>query len=393
MVSSTNPENGEPAPSIRPSTAEGIPPGDYLLVGWDMDLTGKKLIDEICQIACYTSTSSFAQYVMPFKNLTPPARKRHNLKVVTIGKYRMLKNSQTNKVIKTKSEISAIMDFLDWLENIKGNAKDGIILVHHESRKVNSPILLDVLIKYKLLERFKKTVKGFVNGFDVANNKCASTLRAFSLRTLSRIFLDQEVQWDNAANRARLVLQIIQYLSNNEENDKVDIVKKESSDGTSKSTIEFIREFVQPIDAEEKEYKVLKLVLERQDNLKPLFQPLLQMTRRERQHASPLRRLLAEANNTWSDGQEIALEKLIKEKLDKATEKEIEDLIVIIESHFDPTKNAAVNIEHKQKKRGSKKSQDKSKSKTISSCDASPDTTTCSPGKENFLPRCEVEAK
>ncbi|KAK0080398.1 hypothetical protein PV325_014016 [Microctonus aethiopoides] len=353
MVSSTNPENGEPAPSIRPSTAEGIPPGDYLLVGWDMDLTGKKLIDEICQIACYTSTSSFAQYVMPFKNLTPPARKRHNLKVVTIGKYRMLKNSQTNKVIKTKN----------------------------------------VLIKYKLLERFKKTVKGFVNGFDVANNKCASTLRAFSLRTLSRIFLDQEVQWDNAANRARLVLQIIQYLSNNEENDKVDIVKKESSDGTSKSTIEFIREFVQPIDAEEKEYKVLKLVLERQDNLKPLFQPLLQMTRRERQHASPLRRLLAEANNTWSDGQEIALEKLIKEKLDKATEKEIEDLIVIIESHFDPTKNAAVNIEHKQKKRGSKKSQDKSKSKTISSCDASPDTTTCSPGKENFLPRCEVEAK
>lgn len=98
MVSSTNPENGEPAPSIRPSIAEGIPPGDYLLVGWDMDLTGKKLIDEICQIACYTSTSSFAQYVMPFKNLTPPARKRHNLKVVTIGKYRMLKNSQTNKV-------------------------------------------------------------------------------------------------------------------------------------------------------------------------------------------------------------------------------------------------------------------------------------------------------
>lgn len=94
-------------------------------------------------------------------------------------------------MIKTKSEISAIMDFLDWLENIKGNAKDGIILVHHESRKVNSPILLDVLIKYKLLERFKKTVKGFVNGFDVANNKCASTLRAFSLRTLSRIFLDQ----------------------------------------------------------------------------------------------------------------------------------------------------------------------------------------------------------
>lgn len=86
------------------------------------------------------------------------------------------------------------------------------------------------------------------------------------------------------------------------------------------------------------------------------------------------------------------MEKLIKEKLDKATEKEIEDLIVIIESHFDPTKNVAVNIEYKQKKRGSKKSQDKSNSKNIS-CDASPDTTMCSPGKENFLPHCEVEAK
>lgn len=99
MVSSTTVDEGETPVTVKPSPgARGISPGNYRLVGWDMDTTGKKLIDEICQIAGYTSSSSFSQYVMPFKNLSPPARKRHNLKIVTVGKYRIMKNSKTNKV-------------------------------------------------------------------------------------------------------------------------------------------------------------------------------------------------------------------------------------------------------------------------------------------------------
>jgi maternal-effect protein exuperantia len=76
----------------------GIAPGDYRLVGWDMDTTGKKVIDEICQIAAYTTKSSYSQYVMPYKDLNPTAIKRHSMKVVTNGKFRVLRNSKTNEV-------------------------------------------------------------------------------------------------------------------------------------------------------------------------------------------------------------------------------------------------------------------------------------------------------
>ena len=39
----------------------------------------------------------------------------------------------------------------------------------------------------------------------------------------------------------------------------------------------------------------LKVIFERQNSLRPIFVSLFRVNRRERQHASPLRRLLAEA--------------------------------------------------------------------------------------------------
>lgn len=229
MVSSTVIENGE-ASSHRKLCAAGISSGNYQIVGWDMDTTGKKVIDEICQIAGYTPSCSYSQYVMPYKNLNPPAMKRHNMKVVTIGKFRVLKDNKTNKVItviiifgiiinlyikqriiilifdyikfnnflqvlKTKSEVSALTDFLTWLESVRGNAKDGVILIYHEPRKVIPAMLIESLKKYNLLERFKETVKGFANGFNIAEVKCENTVRTFSLRTLSRALLNQVRQF------------------------------------------------------------------------------------------------------------------------------------------------------------------------------------------------------
>lgn len=93
--------------------------------------------------------------------------------------------------MKTKSEISALIDFITWLESVKGDAADGIILVYHEPRKVIPSMLLESLRKFNLLDRFNQTVKGFANGFNVAEVKCADTVRTFSLRTLSRVMLDK----------------------------------------------------------------------------------------------------------------------------------------------------------------------------------------------------------
>lgn len=93
MVSATIKENG-----VQSEEVSGLPPGDYSLVGWDLDTTGRRLLDEICQIAAFSPSVNFSQYVMPFRDLNPAARRRHNIRVVTVGRYRMLKDSKTGKV-------------------------------------------------------------------------------------------------------------------------------------------------------------------------------------------------------------------------------------------------------------------------------------------------------
>lgn len=35
---------------------------------------------------------------MPYGDLNPGARRRHNVRVVTVGRYRMLKDTNTHKV-------------------------------------------------------------------------------------------------------------------------------------------------------------------------------------------------------------------------------------------------------------------------------------------------------
>ncbi|XP_053989609.1 maternal protein exuperantia [Hylaeus anthracinus] len=387
MVSSTAMGNNKASSPAKPC-AVGIGSGNYQLVGWDMDTTGKKVIDEICQIAVYTPTCSYSQYVMPYKNLNPPAMKRHNMRVVTMGKFRVLKDSKTNKVLKSKSEISSLTDFLTWLETIRGDAKDGIILVYHEPRKVIPAMLLESLKKYNLLEKFKETVKGFVNGFNVAEAKCENTVRSYSLRTLSRALLNQEKELDNAKDRACLALQIVQHLSSLEPANGTEANGSGDGDSTAKKTVEFIREYVQPVEVEEREYAELKIVFERQNSLRPIFGVLFRENRRERQHASPLRRLLAEAGieysqlqEAWSNGKREGLEELIKDKLTTAEDRKIKDLLIVLEGHFDPDKKPKSRVSQERnemKMKHSKIRYDKENNNKSDSSTETSDTINCS---------------
>ncbi len=64
----------------------------------------------------------------------------------------MLKDLESGKILKTKSEVSALQDFIDWLKVAKGS-KDGVLLVCHEpTRKVLVPLLLEALYRYNLVK-------------------------------------------------------------------------------------------------------------------------------------------------------------------------------------------------------------------------------------------------
>lgn len=71
---------------------------DYMVVGWDIDTTGRRLLDEICHIAGHTPNSTFNQYIMPHNDIDQVARRRHLLCTITMGRFRALKDIKNNKV-------------------------------------------------------------------------------------------------------------------------------------------------------------------------------------------------------------------------------------------------------------------------------------------------------
>lgn len=52
---------------------------------------------KIVHLAAYTPEEQFDQYVIPVMNLNPAARQRHQLRIITVGFFRMLKCTLTNK--------------------------------------------------------------------------------------------------------------------------------------------------------------------------------------------------------------------------------------------------------------------------------------------------------
>lgn len=81
----------------------------------------------------------------------------------------------------------------------------------------------------------------------------------------------------------------------------------------------------------------------------------------------------------WSNGKKEGLEKLIKEKLTAAEEKKIEDLLIVLESHFDPDKEPKLRISgdrNQIKLENSNINDDKENNNKCDSGTESPDTTT-----------------
>ncbi|KAM3962216.1 maternal protein exuperantia [Aphomia sociella] len=350
MVTEAKVNGGEmesPA-ELPPALAEkpaGLPPGKYALVGWDMDTTGRRLIDEICQIAAYTPKQSYSQYIMPYGDLNPGARRRHNVRVVTVGRYRMLKDTNTHKILKTKSEISALSDFLDWLEKEKGDGS--VILIYHEPRRLSPTMLLEALTRYKLLDRFKTIVAGFADSYALAADKCKSTVKSVSLRVLARVLLDADsLAVDSALDRAAAAYRIVEHLAQGEQQEVgAGGEGAAAAAGASRDMLDTARLWARPVHTELEALAGLKRLLERQNTFRPVFAPLLRSARPERKRVTQLRRLLADAGllyeqlqNAWQEQKLEGLEKQLASLTISAKEEDIKELIEIFDCHFDPAK-------------------------------------------------------
>ncbi|KAH8369720.1 hypothetical protein KR093_000682 [Drosophila rubida] len=353
------------------SIKDELPTGNYILVSVDIDTTGRRLIDEIVQLAAYTPSDHFEQYIMPYMNLNPAARQRHQVRVISIGFFRMLKSMQTYKIIKSKSEVAALKDFLDWLDQLKAKNPDtdGIVLFYHEERKFIPYMILQSLVKYGMLDRFNKTVKSFVNSFNLAKSSIGDT-KHYSLRNLAKILakakeentkdknenvadsnsgasttnskrIKNVVQKErdefdgNASVRAKLAYTVALQLSNSDESGEPDSVG---------NLFNALKPFTEPISGDVKELDTQNLNLERQNSFRPVFLNYFKTTLYHRVRAVKFRIVLAEngfdlttLNDIWTDkrasGLDAALQGIAHLKAEDKAE-----LVELLDSFFDPNK-------------------------------------------------------
>ncbi|CAG9766434.1 unnamed protein product [Ceutorhynchus assimilis] len=402
-TSSSSDDNS--APNFPETPAKGIPVGKYRLVGWAVDTTGRRLIDEIVQIAGYTPESKFSKYIMPFSDLNPFYSRKHNIKVYNTIRYRRLKDLKTGQFLKTKSEISALTDFVEWLESVKGDS-EGIVLIFHEVRKSTPGMLLEALRRNSLLERFEKVCKGFSNGFSVAKAKCQSSTKTYNLRVMGKVLLGREqMDFSNAVERASAVYDIAVHLAQGERDELGDNGK--ISIGTEPVLIELVCPYTNPVSAEEEEIETFKVLLQRQNTFRPVFGALMRASPPERQHASHLRRLLALNNinydrlqDAYEKGAKDGLDKILKDEISNAKEADLTELLDILDRFFDPEKQPLKPKpwnrygRYSQQGHGRNRESPSGKKKISESkeADTSGDTNTSS-GSAEASPRSEIKTE
>jgi maternal-effect protein exuperantia len=315
--------------------------GRYHIVTWDLDTTGRRLIDEICQVAGFYKNGSeeftYSQYVMPHKNPNPGARRSFGIKVTSMGRYRMLKDVETGRILKTKSEVSALQDFITWLKEAQVKTQsDGIILVSHEpARKVLIPLFLEAIRRYDLFGAFSDVVVAFANSVKVVEQFADSDkVTSFSMRSLCKTLLNNtNPATTSACDRAKVLVEILSKVVSKDNSEDLDDAK--------------ILSVATSVKVEQEEVQNLKSVLGTQGTLRPIFEGQLKQKRAVREHAISLRKLVAEAGLQYSDLAQIyensqeSRHETLKARIEEASDKEVEDLVHLLDKHFITGANTA----------------------------------------------------
>lgn len=327
---------------------------------------------QIVQLAAFTPNTQYGQYIMPYMNLNPAARQRHQVRVITVGFYRLLKCSQTYKVVKSKSEYAALKEFLGWVEKVHASDKNsnGVIFIYHEERKFIPYMVLEAMKKYDLLDRFFKTAKSFANGYEFAEQKYGSTMKNVSLRQLSKMMftngttneednavsstdkvsktvIDPNLFEGSATVRARLAYEIAMNLAKQE-------CKEQSVEDYM---LKLVNQYAHTIQVELDELQRESKNLERQNSFRPVFLQYFKTTLYHRVKAVKFRIVLAEnghdlnsLSTIWNEKRKEGLAEVIQNVPDLKAEEKTE-LVDLFDSYFDPVKSTIKPVVKRNRRR------------------------------------------
>lgn len=202
------------------------------------------------------------------------------------------------QVVKTKTEIAVLKDFLDWLENLRKNDTDakGIILIHHEQRKFVPYMLLEALQKYDLVDRFMKSVKSFADGFALSVEKCGNPVKYFSiLQTADILKLNyktnmakENYDFDGCARiRTKLAYEIIEQIAKGDDTDL-------DAAATTAKMRELVFQRASSIQSHFASLEDQNKCMERQNSMRPIFVNYFKVTLYHRVRGVTFRRVLAD---------------------------------------------------------------------------------------------------
>jgi len=201
---------------------------------------------------------------------------------------------------------------------------------------------------------------------------------------VSKVLLDKDDDVSTASDRARLAYQVVQHLT--------------AGEGEGGSVlVEAIREHSSSIEDELGVIEAMKVVLQRQNTLRPIFAPLMKVGIQQRKNASALRRLLTAAmldydtlKALWEEGKD-KFEETVNGKLSEATEDQRKEICKLLSDHFDPTIENQIERKPRGPRKNSRRISGRDKDQATSSdIPSTPETTpsvtsTSSPSKSNGI--------
>ncbi|XP_024892136.1 uncharacterized protein LOC112467665, partial [Temnothorax curvispinosus] len=139
---------------------------NYRIVYFDLETTGLRSTDQICQIAAYDGVSTFNAYITPSIPISRSASAITGMQIIDGDMY------VHEDLVQTIPVRAAVDGFLKYLEEISGkeNRACQIILLSHNGFKFDVPRILSLIVKLGVMETFKKTVSGFADTLDILRN-------------------------------------------------------------------------------------------------------------------------------------------------------------------------------------------------------------------------------
>lgn len=146
-------------------------------------------------------------------------------------------------------------------------------------------MVIEAMKKYRLFERFEKTVKSFVNGYDLAGEKqggegikylSLSQNRKIQMEKLGMTHTEAEEFEGDAVVRAKLTYEIFTLMAHGGE-------KKEGTNEQMAAMVnEFIRPKAKPMSSELQEITEQEDCIKRQSSLRDVFRTYFQTSRYHR---------------------------------------------------------------------------------------------------------------